>query len=90
MQIIDLKGITWLEEESHPDARFWEVYCAIVGKDPGPVEQWAIESGKLTQASVAVADRRPGRGRASSRCAAIAACSGAGSPTSSPNSPTMC
>jgi len=52
MQIIDLKGITWLEEESNPAARFWEVYCAIVGNDPGPVEQWAIESGKLTQVSV--------------------------------------
>ena len=52
MQLIDLKGITWLEDEPHPDARFWEVYCAIVDKDPGPVEQWATESGKLTQASV--------------------------------------
>lgn len=52
MQLIDLKGIHWLEDEPHHDARFWEVYCAVVDKDPGPVEQWAAESGKLTQASV--------------------------------------
>jgi hypothetical protein len=52
MQIIDLKGITWPEDEPQPEARFWEVYCAIVAKDPGPVDQWAAESGKLTQAAI--------------------------------------
>lgn len=52
MQLIGLTGITWLEEEPHHEAKFWEVYCAIVGRAPGPVEQWAAESGKLTQASV--------------------------------------
>jgi TIR domain-containing protein len=59
MQIIDLKGIIWLEDEAHHDAKFWEVYCAVLDKDPGPVEQWAAESGKLTQASVVAPIVRP-------------------------------
>ncbi|MEO7192400.1 MAG: TIR domain-containing protein [Vicinamibacterales bacterium] len=52
MELIDLKGITWLEEEPHHDARFWEVYCAVTDKDPGPADQWAAQSAALTQASV--------------------------------------
>jgi TIR domain len=59
MQIIDLKGIVWLEDEAHHDAKFWEVYCAVVDKDPGPVETWAAESGKLTQATVSAPIVRP-------------------------------
>ena len=51
MQIIDLKGITWLEDDAHHDARFWEVYCAVVGKEPGPAEQWAAQSIQLGPAA---------------------------------------
>jgi len=51
MQLIDLKGITWLEEESHADARFWEVYCAILDKDPGPLDTWGDKSRRLTPES---------------------------------------
>jgi hypothetical protein len=52
MELIDLKGITWLDDDAHPDARFWEVYCAITGKDPGPPDQWGAESRKLTPGTV--------------------------------------
>ncbi len=69
MQLIDLKGITWLEDDVHHDAKFWEIYCAIVDRNPGPVERWAEESGKLTQTSVPGPVVRPiGPSLASLRC----------------------
>jgi len=46
--LIDLKGITWLPGEPHRDARFWEVICALQGREPGPADQWAAEGAKLT------------------------------------------
>jgi hypothetical protein len=52
MQLIDLKGITWLEADPHHDARFWEVYCAVTDTDPGPAEAWGAKSRGLTKASV--------------------------------------
>jgi hypothetical protein len=50
--MIDLKGITWVDDDAHYHERFWELYCAITGKDPGPVECWGDESRALTKASV--------------------------------------
>jgi hypothetical protein len=52
VQLIDLKGITWLDGEAHHDARFWEVYCAITGTDPGRSEQWGEHGRALTKGSV--------------------------------------
>lgn len=59
MQLIDLKGIVWLEDEPHHDAKFWEVYCAILDKDPGPVEQWSAQGGKLTEVPIGAPFVRP-------------------------------
>jgi hypothetical protein len=53
MQLIDLKGITWLEDDPHHDARFWEVYCAVSDKNPGPSETWAVEGEKVQKGLVA-------------------------------------
>jgi len=89
MELIDLKGITWLEDDPHHDARFWEVYCAITDTNPGPVEQWAAESTKLAPGSV-VPPRTGPSGPTSRRFVATARCSGTGSPTSSPRLPTTC
>jgi hypothetical protein len=52
MELIDLLGITWLESEKEYDARFWQVYCAVLGKDPGPADQWTAESLKLGTVAV--------------------------------------
>jgi TIR domain len=69
MELIDLKGITWLEDDPHHDARFWEVYCAITDTNPGPVEQWAAASGKLAPGSVVPPRSGPsGPSLASLRC----------------------
>ncbi len=52
VQLIDLKGVTWLENDPHHDARFWEVYCAVTDTDPGPADAWSDRSRALTKASV--------------------------------------
>jgi hypothetical protein len=51
VQLIDLKGITWLDGDPHHDARFWEVYCAITGTDPGRSEQWSEQGRGLAKGS---------------------------------------
>ena len=33
-------GFEWLEDDADPDARVWELYCAITGGEPGPPAQW--------------------------------------------------
>ena len=33
--------LSWLEGDPEPDARFWEVYCALLQKGPGPKAEWA-------------------------------------------------
>jgi hypothetical protein len=50
--MIDVKGITWLQEDVHYHDRFWEVYCAIGGINPGPPETWGDRSRALTKSSV--------------------------------------
>jgi TIR domain-containing protein len=52
VQLIDLKGITWFDDDPHHDARFWEVYCAITGEDPGRSEDWGERGRALTKGSV--------------------------------------
>lgn len=62
MELIDLKGITWIPGEPHLDARFWEVYCAVTDRDPGPADQWGSEGAKLTHdAGDLVDDAQPPR-----------------------------
>jgi hypothetical protein len=51
-ELIDLKGITWTEEDAHHDARFWEVYVAVTGRSPGPRETWAAEGEKVQKGQV--------------------------------------
>ena len=36
-----LHRVHWPEPDDEPDARFWEVYCGIVRKAPGPRADWA-------------------------------------------------
>jgi hypothetical protein len=52
VQLIDLKGVTWLDEDPHHDARFWEVYCAITGTDPGRSEEWSERGRTMAQGVV--------------------------------------
>jgi hypothetical protein len=52
MELIDLKGITWLEDDSHHDARFWEVYCAVTDRLPGPKERWGAEGERIQKGLV--------------------------------------
>lgn len=52
MELLDLKGVTWLEDEPHHDARFWEVYCAITATDPGPFDSWAAAGEKIQKGTV--------------------------------------
>jgi len=52
MQLIDLKGISWLEDDAHHDARFWEVYCAVSDRTPGPSDTWAVEGEKIQKGLV--------------------------------------
>jgi hypothetical protein len=49
-----LKTIAWSEQDPEPDARFWQIYCGIVGIGPGPEENWAKE-GRRVAASPAPA-----------------------------------
>lgn len=35
-----LKRVIWPINDSNLDARFWEIYCAIEGRPPGPRETW--------------------------------------------------
>ncbi len=52
MELIDLKAITWLENDPHHDARFWEVFCAVTDRDPGPPQTWGIEGEKIQKGEV--------------------------------------
>ncbi|HXU32563.1 MAG TPA: toll/interleukin-1 receptor domain-containing protein [Thermoanaerobaculia bacterium] len=33
-----LHRVIWLADEPQPDARFWEIYCGITGREPGPTD----------------------------------------------------
>src|SRR5262245_49248210 len=33
-------GFEWTEDDQEPDARIWELYCAINGTPPGPPAEW--------------------------------------------------
>lgn len=51
-QLVRLKGVTWLETDPDPDARFWEVYCGITDTAPGPQDAWGDRGRGLMKASV--------------------------------------
>jgi TIR domain len=52
MELIDLKAIPWLEDDPHHDAKFWEVFCAVTDRDPGPPQTWAVEGEKIQKGTV--------------------------------------
>jgi hypothetical protein len=58
MELIDLKGITWMEDDPQDDARFWEVYCAVNEKNPGPPERWGNEGRALRKGFVPPPNRQ--------------------------------
>src|ERR1700676_3581498 len=39
-RLVKIKAFEWLEGDSQPDSRMWELYCAIKGDDPGPQDAW--------------------------------------------------
>jgi TIR domain len=45
--LIRLKNVRWPEGDEERDARFWEVYCGIVNRPPGPRELWAQEGRRV-------------------------------------------
>lgn len=51
-ELIDLKGIAWLEDDEQHDARFWEVYCAVEARDPGPVDTWTNQGRNILKGQV--------------------------------------
>ncbi len=51
-ELIGMKGITWLENDPHHDARFWEVYCAVADRAPGPNETWGTEGERIQKGLV--------------------------------------
>ncbi|HEX7185177.1 MAG TPA: TIR domain-containing protein [Thermoanaerobaculia bacterium] len=42
--------LSWPEGDPEPDARFWEVYCAVLQKGPGPKAEWAQKGREARQA----------------------------------------
>lgn len=41
--------LSWLAGDPEPDARFWEVYCALLQKAPGPRAEWAQKGREARQ-----------------------------------------
>jgi hypothetical protein len=41
-------GFEWLEDDPDEDARFWELYCALLGREPGLPQHWSAEGRALT------------------------------------------
>jgi hypothetical protein len=52
MELITLKGVTWLDDDPHHDARLWEVYCAVGDQPPGPAETWADRGEQIQKGQV--------------------------------------
>jgi len=40
-------GFEWLDDDRDPDARTWELYCAIQGTAPGPPSSWTTRGQEL-------------------------------------------
>ncbi|HKI00704.1 MAG TPA: TIR domain-containing protein [Thermoanaerobaculia bacterium] len=43
--------LSWLEGDPDPDSRFWEVYCALLQKAPGPKTDWGQNGRAARKAS---------------------------------------
>ncbi len=39
-EFANLTSVTWTADDPDPEARFWEVCCALTGRGPGPVADW--------------------------------------------------
>ena len=48
------------DDDPDPDARFWELHCAINAIPPGPADTWTVRGQELGQATVQP-DWRPAR-----------------------------
>jgi hypothetical protein len=40
-QLQRLHAIRWMPEDAEPEARFWEIYCGLSDRPPGPRPEWA-------------------------------------------------
>ena len=52
-------GFEWLEDDPDPDARIWELYCAITGTEPGPPARWRERGRGLGKGGPAPVLERP-------------------------------
>jgi hypothetical protein len=65
--LVKIKGLVWLEDDRDPDARFWELYCAITDTPPGPSDQWNQRGRSLSKTSAVIPPPEPPRSVASLR-----------------------
>jgi hypothetical protein len=49
--LVRVTGFEWLEADSEPERRMWEVYCAVSRSEPGPSETWATKWQTLPKAT---------------------------------------
>jgi hypothetical protein len=40
-ELVKWLGFDWFDEDPEPDARFWQLFCAIQGDPPGPRDAWS-------------------------------------------------
>jgi len=70
--LVKIKALIWLEDDAEPDARFWELHCALAGTNPGSSDQWLAQGRALSKTPVPLpapaAPRRPSAVRPSLRC----------------------
>ena len=59
--LVKIKGLVWLEDDGDPDARFWELYCAITDTPPGSSDQWNQRGRSLSKASAVIPAPEPPR-----------------------------
>lgn len=57
--LAQLSHIEWLPDDPEPDARLWEVFCAVKGLAPGSRQEWAAKGRDLQKASQAHATPPP-------------------------------
>jgi hypothetical protein len=67
-----MTGVVWLTDDADCDARFWQVHCAVTGREPGPVEEWSLRGRTITASAAAIPPPRRSKpfasGRPSLRC----------------------
>jgi hypothetical protein len=60
-------GFEWLEDDREPDARIWELFCALQGTAPGPPSAWNARGHELPTPAAAPPLFEPRRGPAAFR-----------------------